>query len=216
MENDNFSQEEKDRLDIVSNYNFFATSLNEKILRSCFHDIKNLVCGISMFAELMALKSSDDKCQKIINTAWKTQEIIKALQTYTFCYEAKQIYEINNYIENFFKLLPHVKEFGSIKFNIKLTGKNIFVEGNCYLLQQALCAISLYFSPAGEGEVFVSTGLEKEKFIVLTITTGVWKDNLKDFHKDSKDYQFCAEVASIHKGHFEINKEKAVFTFPVV
>ena len=147
LKNNNIEAEEQKRLEIIKENNFFVNELNEKILRSSFHDLKNLICGISMFAELMALTVKDEKCDKIIKTAWKSQEIIKALQNYAFCYEVAISYDINIYIENFFKLIPHVKEFSSIKYVIDLANRLPEVYGNRYLFQQVLCVISSYMAP---------------------------------------------------------------------
>jgi len=207
---DNFSEEEKKRIDIVGKYNFFSSELNEKILRSCFHDLKNLICGISMFAELIALNVKDEKCGKIINTAWKSQEIIKSLQNYTFCYEAEIIYNVNGYIENFFNLIPHVKEFSSVKYVINLSPSLPSVYGNRYLFQQALCVVSSLLSE--NGKVHISSCLE-ENNVVISIVSDDWTEDFKDF-KDSKESEFCREVATLHKGTFGIIEKAVFFSIP--
>lgn len=193
---------------ILDDYNFFSHPLNEQLLRSCFHDLNNLICGISMFAELIELRFKDEKCQKIIKTAWKSQEIIKALQNYTFCYDIYKPYDINSCIESFFMILSHVREFSNIKYTLNLARNLPQVNGNRYLFQQCLSLLSSRFSC--NGDILVSSQMKKSNVIVIIHPAG-WTD-LEEF-KGSEDCTFCNRIALLHSGSFEITPESATFSF---
>jgi hypothetical protein len=201
---------EEDVNKILKDYSFFSRSLNEQILRACFHDLNNLICGISMFTELIEIRFKDDKCQKIIKTAWKSQEIIKALQNYTFCYDIYRPYDVNPCIETFFTIIKHVKEFNITKYILRLSPNLPQVTGNRFLFQQTLCALSSYFPQSDE--ILVSSELKNDNFVVVTIYPGKWKHDIEEFRK-SEDYKFCNEIAHLHQGHFAISSKEATFTF---
>ncbi len=200
--------QDEDIKKILDNYNFFSHPLNEQLLRSCFHDLNNLICGISMFAELIELRFKDEKCQKIIKTAWKSQEIIKALQNYTFCYDIYKPYDINPCIESFFMILSHVREFSNIKYTLNLARNLPQINGNKYLFQQCLSLLSSQFSC--NGDILVSSQMKKNNVILIIHPAG-WRD-LEEFKK-SEYCIFCNNIALLHSGKFEITSENASFSF---
>lgn len=161
-----------------------------------------------MFAELIELRFKDEKCQKIIKTAWKSQEIIKALQNYTFCYDIYKPYDINSCIESFFMILSHVREFSNIKYTLNLARNLPQVNGNRYLFQQCLSLLSSRFSC--NGDILVSSQMKKSNVIVIIHPAG-WTD-LEEF-KGSEDCTFCNRIALLHSGSFEITPESATFSF---
>lgn len=193
---------------ILDEYNFFSCPLNEQILRSCFHDLNNLICGISMFAELIELRFKDEKCQKIIKTAWKSQEIIKALQNYTFYYDICKPYDINPCVESFFMLISHIREFSNIKCTLNLARNLPQVKGNKYLFQQCLSLISSQFSC--NGDILVSSQMKKNSVVIIIHPSG-WTDI--ELFKKSENCKFCNQIALLHGGTFDITPDFAVFSF---
>ncbi|MEQ8191083.1 MAG: hypothetical protein ABRQ39_24175 [Candidatus Eremiobacterota bacterium] len=195
---------------ILDEYNFFSHPLNEQLLRSCFHDLNNLICGISMFAELIELRFKDEKCQKIIKTAWKSQEIIKALQNYTFCYDIYKPYDVNACLESFFMILSHIREFSNIKYTLNLARNMPQINGNRYLFQQCLSLLSSRISCTGD--ILVSSQMKKNSVIIIIHPAG-WRD-LEEFKK-SEDCKFCNQIALLHSGTFDITPECTTFSFNI-
>jgi len=62
------------------------------------------------------------------------------------------------------------------------------------------------------GKVHISSCLE-ENNVVISIVSDDWTEDFKDF-KDSKESEFCREVATLHKGTFGIIEKAVFFSIP--